>query len=112
MVCGSTQAIDSAYIGANASLDRMEQINLADRDPDEYLKEVFDQDLPADYIAEDKKARLDKVQRDLMVHKRYRERKYREQELKKGPKRALLFDFGVIKYNNALYYPKERNLYF
>jgi len=79
MVGGHTQSIDSAYIDANASIDTMERIDLKDRDPDEYLKEVFDQDLPQDYTIEDKVARVEKVQKDLMVHVRYRKKKYKEQ---------------------------------
>jgi len=80
MVDGSTQSIDSAYIDANASLDNMEKINLEDRDPDIFLREVFDQDLPANYSVKDKVDRVRKIQKDLLVHKRYREKKYKEQE--------------------------------
>ncbi len=47
LVDGTSQSVDSAYISANASFVRMEQVKLVDRDHDEYLKEVFDQDLPS-----------------------------------------------------------------
>ena len=80
MVGGSTQSIDSAYIDANASLDNMDKIKLEDRDPDIFLREVFDQDLPSSYSIKDKVDRVKKIQKDLLVHKRYREKKYREQE--------------------------------
>lgn len=80
MVDGTTQSIDSAYIDANASLDNMDKINLEDRNPDEYLKEVFDQDLPAEYSVKDKIDRVKKIQKDLLVHKRYRKRRYEEQQ--------------------------------
>lgn len=90
MVSGHTQAIDSAYIDANASLDNMDKVDLMDRDPDIYIKEVFDQDLPEGYTIEDKKARLERKHRDHMVHKRYRERKYKEQDKRKNNKRRVL----------------------
>lgn len=80
MVDGSTQSIDSAYIDANASLDNMDKINLMDRDPDIFLREVFDQDLPESYSIKDKVARVKKIQKDLLTHKRYREKKYKEQD--------------------------------
>ncbi len=80
MVDGTTQSIDSAYIDANASLDNMDKINLEDRDPDIFLREVFDQDLPDNYSIKDKVDRVRKVQKDLLVHKRYREKKYKEQD--------------------------------
>ena len=91
MVDGTTQSIDSAYIDANASLDNMEKINLIDRDPDEFLKEVFDQDLPEEYTIKDKIDRVKKIQKDLLVHKRYRKRKYNEQQqsAKKNKGRVL-----------------------
>jgi len=76
LVSGSTQAIDSAYINANASLDKMDQIKLIDRDHDEYLKEVFDQDLPTEYTAQDKAARVNKLQRDLIKHAEGRKKKF------------------------------------
>lgn len=90
MVSGHTQSLDSAYIDANASLDNMEQIDLKDRDPDIYLKEIFDQDLPDDYTIQDKKARLQRKHRDHLVHKRYRENKYKKHDKRKNNKRRVL----------------------
>ena len=76
LVQGTTQSIDSAYINANASLDRMEEVKLVDRDHDEYLREVFDQDIPSDYSIKDKAARVDKLQRDLIAHAEGRRKKF------------------------------------
>ena len=90
MVDGTTQSIDSAYIDANASIDKMEKIDLVDRDPDEYLKEVFDQDLPDNYSIKDKVDRVKKAQKDLLVHKRYRERKYKDLGTVSKHKRRVL----------------------
>ena len=82
LVDGAVQSIDSAYISANASLDRMEHVKLIDRDHDEYLREVFDQDLPEDISIDSKKARVEKLQKDLEKHRDYRERKHKERNLK------------------------------
>lgn len=90
MVGGDTQSIDSAYIDANASIDNMEQIDLMDRDPDTYIKEVFDQDLPDDYTIADMQDRLASKHKSNLVHKRYRERKYKEQDKRKNNKRRVL----------------------
>ena len=76
MVKGTTQSIDSAYIDANASLDRMKEIKLIDRDHDEYLKEVFGQDLPNNFSQEDKVARVNKLQKDLIKHAEGRKKKF------------------------------------
>jgi len=76
LVQGTTQSIDSAYISANASLDRMEQVKLIDRDHDEYLREVFDQDLPDTFTAKHKIARVNKLQKDLIAHADGRRKKY------------------------------------
>ena len=76
MVQGTTQSIDSAYINANASLDNLEEIKLIDRDHDEYLKEVFDQDLPSNFTIKDKADRVDKLQRDLIAHAEGRRKKF------------------------------------
>ena len=43
LVKGTTQSIDSAYINANASLDRLQEIKLIERDPKEYLEELEQQ---------------------------------------------------------------------
>jgi len=76
LVSGKTQSIDSAYISANASLDRMEEIKLVDRDHDEYLREVFNQDLPDSFTINDRAARVDKLQKDLIAHADGRKKKY------------------------------------
>lgn len=76
LVGGENQSIDSAYINANASLDRMTEIKLIDRDHDEYLREVFDQDLPDKFTVEDKVARVNKLQNDLIKHAEGRRKKF------------------------------------
>lgn len=90
LVDGASQSIDSAYISANASLDRMEHIKLVDRDHDEYLREVFDQDLPEELSIESKKARVEKLQKDLEKHRDHRERKYQEKNLQRKNKRRFM----------------------
>jgi len=84
MVQGSTQSIDSAYINANASLDSLDQTKLVDRDHDEYLREVYEQDVPATMTDQDKAARVNKLQKDLEMHARSRQKKY---DIFTGPKR-------------------------
>jgi len=84
MVEGKVQSIDSAYIKANASLDSMIESKLVDRDHDEYLKEVFDQDLPDNLTIKDKADRVNKLQSDLEMHARSRQKKY---DIFTGPKR-------------------------
>lgn len=76
LVQGKTQSIDSAYINANASLDRMIETKLIDRDHDEYLTEVYDQDLPSNFTVKDKAARVNKLQRDLIAHANGRRKKF------------------------------------
>ena len=76
LVGGEIQSIDSAYINANASLDRMTEIKLIDRDHDEYLREVFDQDLPNKFTVEDKVSRVKKLQNDLIKHAEGRRKKF------------------------------------
>ena len=44
MVSGNIQSIDSAYINANASIDRMVEVKMIDRNPEEYLNEIKSQD--------------------------------------------------------------------
>ncbi|MEL6988000.1 MAG: IS1182 family transposase [Bacteroidota bacterium] len=80
LVGGHTQSIDSAYINANASLDRMEEIKLAQRDPQEYLEEVKLQDLPHDVSQEDIVARAKKNEKDLTRFKEQRRKKYTDSE--------------------------------
>ena len=76
LVGGDTQSIDSAYIDANASIDRMAEIKLVDRDPDDYLREVFGQDLPDNFTIKDKVDRVEKVQKDLIAHAEGRRKKF------------------------------------
>lgn len=76
LVAGNTQSIDSAYINANASIDRMDEVKLIERDHDEYLQEVFNQDLPYEFTVEDKVARVNKLQSDLIKHAEGRRKKY------------------------------------
>lgn len=80
LVAGHTQSIDSAYINANASLDRMKEIKLVDQSPENYLKEVSSQDLPEGVTAEDMQARVLKAQEDLIKHKNQRQEKYTSQD--------------------------------
>lgn len=84
MVQGTTQSIDSAYITANASLNSMDETKLVDRDHDEYLREVFEQDVPDSMTIADKAARVTKLQKDLEMHARSRRKKY---EIFTGPNR-------------------------
>jgi len=84
MVQGTTQSIDSAYITANASLDSMDETKLVDRDHDEYLREVFEQDVPDSMTIQDKAARVNKLQKDLEMHARSRRKKY---DIFTGPRR-------------------------
>jgi transposase len=74
MVQGKTQSFDTAYINANASLDRMEEVKMVDRDPGEYLKEVLSQDEEGD--VELAKKRAAKGQRDLEKFTEMRRKKY------------------------------------
>ena len=76
LVSGKTQSIDSAYINANASLERMEEVKLVDRDHDEYLQEVFGQDLPEEFTIADKVGRVNKLQKDLIRYAEGRKKKY------------------------------------
>ncbi len=80
LVGGKIQSIDSAYINANASLDRMAEIKLVDRDPRDYLEEVLHQDLPNDVSVEDQIKRVEKTQKDLIGFTEYRRKKYTEQD--------------------------------
>ena len=67
MVKGDIQSIDSAYINSNASLDKMQEVKMTDRDPSQYLSEVLKQDI--DDPSEDEialaKERAEKQQRNL-----------------------------------------------
>lgn len=78
MVSGKTQSFDTAYINANASLDRMAEIKMIDRDPNEYLNEVLSQEEGEDL--ELAKKRAAKSQRDLERFKEIRRKKYTTQD--------------------------------
>ena len=80
LVGGKIQSIDSAYINANASLDNMAEIKLVDRDPQEYIDEIFDQDVPEDTTPKDKFDRLKKAQKDLEAFTEIRKKKYTQQD--------------------------------
>jgi len=89
LVAGHTQSVDSAYINANASLDRMQEIKLVDQSPDDYLKEIADQDLPQAVTPQDIQARRLKAQKDLIKHKQHRQAKYTAQDSSKKNKRRF-----------------------
>lgn len=84
LVKGTTQSIDSAYISANASLDRLQEIKLIERDPKEYLEELEQQGKEATPYGqtreEQARKRLEKAQNHLEKHKEYREKKYKAQD--------------------------------
>jgi hypothetical protein len=54
----------------------MAHIKLVDRDPDDYLREVFDQDLPDEFTVKDKVDRVNKLQNDLIAHAKGRKEKF------------------------------------
>jgi len=91
LVQGSIQSIDSAYINANASIDRMDEVKLIDRDHDEYLKEVFEQDVPQTMTIKDRADRVNKLQKDLEMHARGRKKKYQKQDGKKRKNKKRIF---------------------
>ncbi|MDG2448610.1 MAG: IS1182 family transposase [Saprospiraceae bacterium] len=84
LVGGSIQSIDSAYINANASIDRLNEIKLVDRDPKDYLKEIREQDGAQFIYGEDSdtqaQKRLKKTQLHLEKHKEYRRQKITKQD--------------------------------
>ena len=80
LVKGNIQSIDSAYIDANASLDRMVEVKLVDRDPQEYIDVVFEQDVPEDVTPKDKFDRMMKSQKQLEQYTAMRKRKYSKQD--------------------------------
>jgi len=77
LVKGDIQSIDSAYINANASLDRMKEVKLIDRDPKAFLKEVRssydDNDIDVGALA---KKRVEKHQKNQEQFTEYRRKKY------------------------------------
>ena len=84
LVGGNIQSIDSAYINANASIDRMVEVKLVDRSPDEYLDEVRSQDGKAFVYGESHedqaKKRLAKSQKNLERFAKMRKEKYSAQD--------------------------------
>jgi IS5 family transposase len=77
LVSGKTQSFDTAYVNANASLDRMAEIKMIDRDPKAYLDEVLAQDEDEDDLAD---KRLQQSQKKLEQYQHYRKKKYTQQE--------------------------------
>lgn len=80
LVKGTTQSIDSAYINANASLDRMTEIKTVDRDLLDYLADLRKQDLADNVTKEDLIKRATKNQKDLIGFTKSRKRKYTQQD--------------------------------
>ena len=76
MVQGNIQAIDTAYINANAALDKMVEIRMIDRDPSAYLKEVTSQDEPNQDEIDQANKRLKKSQQTLERYTEYRKERY------------------------------------
>ena len=84
LVDGTFQSIDSAYINANASIDRLTESKLIDRDPQDYLEEIKRQDgatfTYGQNPAEQAEKRMKKTQAHLETQKRYRENKITKQD--------------------------------
>lgn len=84
LVDGQFQSIDSAYITANASIDKLVETKLIDRDPQNYLDEIRQQDGAKTVYGEDhlKQAekRMKKTQTHLENQKRYRKNKITKQD--------------------------------
>ena len=84
LVGGNVQSIDSAYINANASIDKLTEIKLIDRDPKDYVDEIRKQDGAHFTYGEDPeiqaKKRLLKTQKHLEKHKEYRKQKITKQD--------------------------------
>jgi len=84
LVNGNIQSIDSAYINANASIDRMTEVKMIDRDPKDYLDELSQHDGNHQiYGHDDEKVarkRLEKSQRNLEWFTEMRKAKYTEQD--------------------------------
>lgn len=84
LVEGKFQSIDSAYINANASIDRLVEIKMIDRDPKDYLDEVLGQDSNKDVYGHDDqklaKKRIEKSQKTLERYKKMRQEKYTDQD--------------------------------
>jgi len=84
LVDGKIQSIDSAYINANASIDRMDEVKMIDRDPKDYLDEVMGQGSIKNVYGHDDeklaKKRMEKSQKSLERYKKYRQEKYTVQD--------------------------------
>lgn len=90
MVGGKVQSIDTAYINANASLDRMIEVKMVDRMPSEYLEEIKKQDNDED--KDNIRKKMEKAQKDLEFHKARRENKFKDTStLKKNKKNTKRF---------------------
>ena len=84
LVEGKIQSIDSAYINANAAIDRLVEVKMIDRDPKDYLDEMLGQDANKDVYGHDDedlaKKRMAKSQKSLERFKKMRQQKYTEQD--------------------------------
>jgi len=84
LVDGKIQSIDSAYINANASIDRLTEVKLVDRSPGDYIQEIRQQDgaIQTYKLSDKDKAekRLAKTQKHLEQHAEYRKEKYTEKD--------------------------------
>ena len=93
MVQGNIQAMDTAYINANAALDKMVEVKMIDRDPKSYLKEVTSQDEPTDDEIDQANKRMRKSQQTLERYTEYRKERYTDLEggkaYKKNKRRFL-----------------------
>lgn len=84
LVDGKFQSIDSAYITANASIDRLTESKLIDRDPQEYLQEIKQQDganfAYGENAIKQAEKRMKKTQTHLENQRRYRKNKITKQD--------------------------------
>ena len=83
LVDGKFQSIDSSYINANASIDKLKESKLIDRDPQDYLNEIRQQDgAKFAYGSNPEKQarkRMKKTQTHLENQRRYRKNKITKQ---------------------------------
>jgi len=97
LVGGRVQAIDSAYINANASIDRLVEVKMIDRDPKDYLDELTRHDGNDQVYGHDDediaKKRIAKSQKSLERYAQFRKEKYSEldggKEHRKNKRRFL-----------------------
>jgi len=84
LVDGEFQSIDSAYITANASIDRLTESKLIDRDPEDYLNEIREQDGAKFAYGQDAldqaNKRMQKTQAHLESQRKYRKNKVTKQD--------------------------------